>query len=214
MSFSPTSNNPANLDSLTGTFNLIMQKFSENWEGMLPARVIGYSAGPPPRVSVQPLISTVTTAGGIVSKAQIASLPVLIIGGGGFVIHFPLNVGDLGWILSADRDLANFLDTYEESTPNTARKHDFSSAIFIPDVMKGYNIASEDSGAIVIQSLSGNVKVSLTTSTATVSAPTVNIISGNVNLGSLGGAGVARIGDSVDPDTHIITGGSSTVFSG
>lgn len=214
MTYAPPSSNPADLDSLAGTFDLILEKFSQNIDGMLPAKVIGYTAGPPAMVSVQPLIAVVTTIGEVITRAQIASIPVLQLGGGGFVLHFPVQIGDLGWILSTDRDISNFLNTYTEATPNTSRKKDFSSALFVPDAMKNYTLASEDNASVVLQSINGTVKVSLSGTIATVSAPTVNVIADTVNLGSVAGSGVARIGDSVNPDTFLIQSGSSVVFSG
>lgn len=44
-----------------------------------------------------------------------------------------------------------------------------------------------------------------------VSAPEVDVISENVNLGGTGGQKVARVGDTVDLSTGIITSGSSKV---
>lgn len=48
---------------------------------------------------------------------------------------------------------------------------------------------------------------------ATVTADSVLVDADQVDLGGEGGDAVARIGDSVDPETHIITSGSSKVFA-
>lgn len=213
MSYAPPNIDPANLDTLTGAFEEIFKNLVHNTDGMLPAKVLSYSSGPPARAQVQPLISVVDTKGNYTIRANIASIPVLQLGGGGFFMNFPLKAGDLGWIFASDRDISLFLQYYNETIPNTARVKDFSSALFIPHLMTNYSIASEDANNLVIQSADGSVKVSLGTNLATVQAPTVNINgTGRVNLGGTsGGTGVARIGDAVSGG--VITGGSTKVFS-
>lgn len=54
-------------------------------------------------------------------------------------------------------------------------------------------------------------EIEVTCDTADVTADRVTIESDNVELGGSGGAAVARVGDSVDPATHVITSGSAKV---
>src|SRR5882762_5669644 len=157
----PPSRNLALDGTLIGLLTLFKDKLLQNMDDMLPAQVIAYDRTTN-RVQVQPLIVMVTTAGTQVARGQIASLPVLQIGGGRFVISVPLNTGDLGWIKANDRDITFFLQTYAQSAPNTARKHKFSDALFIPDsCMKGVTINAEDTNNLVIQNLDGTVRVSI-----------------------------------------------------
>jgi len=215
MSYAPPNIDPANLDTLTGAFNEVLKNMIQDWGGMLPASVTGYKAGPPSRVGVQIMIPVVDTNTGLTVRAQVASIPVFQYGGGGFIVNFPLNVGDLGWVIACDRDINLFLQYYNMQPPPTARIKDWSSALFVPHVMKGYSISDDDAGNLVIQSLNGSVKVSLGATIATVQAPTVNVNgTSRVNLaGTSGGAAVARIGDTVDLTTGLITSGSTKVFS-
>lgn len=157
----PPSQNPANADDFTGVLQLVLTKFLQGVDDMLPARVLAYD-----RVKniaqVQPLISMVTTLNEIVSRAQVAAVPVLQLGGGGFVLSFPVKSGDLGWLKSNDRDISLFKKTYASTPPNTQRKHSFQDAILIPDVMmQGVTIAGEDQGNAVFQNLNGTVKIAL-----------------------------------------------------
>ena len=173
---------PANTDTLVGAFREILNKMLQNTDGMLPAQVIAYeapTANSPARVSVQPLIQMITTAGDIVSRAQIAKLPVLQIGGGGFILNFPIQTGDFGWIMANDRDISIFLQTYAQAAPNTNRKKNFADAIFIPCTVRGYTIASGDAANATFQSLDGTVRVSLGSTTITLTAPNV-IINGTL----------------------------------
>jgi hypothetical protein len=166
---------PANLDSLTGAFREVFKKFMQGVDGMLPATVIAFDRGPPPRAQVQPEIMMVTTAGEILPRAQIASIPVLQFGGGGFVLSFNLKTGDKGWIVASDRDISNFLKTVASAAPNTYRMKNFADGLFIPDVMINYTLASEDAQNAVLQSLDGTVKISLGTDKIKIAAPTIEI---------------------------------------
>lgn len=205
------STDPANLDSVTGNFRDIFNQQMKYVHGMLPAKVIAYDAGPPSMVQVQPLMDVVTTDGTTVQRAAIASIPVVQLGGGGFVVSVPLNPGDLGWIFACDRDFALFMQSLSYSAPNTFRMKDFSSSIFIPAVLSGYNLSGGDAANFVIQSLDGTVKFSLGDGIANVVAPIVNVTGDTVNLAGSGGAKVARVGDSVVDG--LIATGSDKVFS-
>jgi hypothetical protein len=163
---------PANNESLAGTLQFAFYKLMQNTNGMLPAQVIAYKRETN-RVQVQLMIAVMTTQGAQVSRPQLASIPVLALGGGDFFINFNLKKGDLGWVLANDRDISLFLQTYQETAPNTGRVKNFADALFIPDVMKGYTIT--DTNAMVIQNLAGTVKITLSSDTINITAPNVNI---------------------------------------
>jgi hypothetical protein len=169
------SRNPANNGSLVGAINVAMEKRMQYTDNMLPARVIKYDRAAN-RVQVQPMIRLVSTSGDLISRGQIASVPVLQLAGGGFMLSFPLNPGDLGWIKSNDRDISLFLRGYTEQPPNTRRMHDFADSLFIPDVMTGYNIAGEDSGNAVLQNLDGSVKIALFEDKIKITAPDIEMV--------------------------------------
>lgn len=205
--------NPSNTEDLTGAFKHIFNKMLQRVDGMIPARIIAFDRATN-RASVQPLIKMLTTGGFVVSRAPLASVPVMQFGGGGFVMNYPFNQGDLGWIKANDRDISLFLQSYNEAQPNTIRIHNFSDGVFIPDVMKGWTIASEDSINAVIQNLSGTVKISLGANKVTITAPTivnncgvfeVNATSSftvNSPASAFNGGTVTNDGTSID-NTHI-----------
>ena len=167
---------PADNDSVLGTLRLVLRKFLAQTDDMLPARVIAYDRSTN-RANVQPMVQMVTTGGQKVSRAQVVSVPVLNVGGGGFVLSFPIQPGDLGWIKASDRDMSLFLQSYAEAFPNTGRMHTFSDGLFIPDVMTGWSIGEADTANAVLQSLDGSVKVSLGAAdiTLSVGAATVTL---------------------------------------
>lgn len=171
---SPPSINPTNMGSLTGVLGFVMMKFLQGVDDMLPAQIVSYDRTKN-RAQVQPLIPIVTTDNIQISRAALQSVPVIQLGGGGFTLNFPLQPGDVGFIKANDRDISLFMQSLKASAPNTARKHSFEDAVFIPAVLAGYTIAGGDANNAVIQSLDGSVKISLGANSIKVSAPTVTI---------------------------------------
>jgi hypothetical protein len=171
----PPSGNIANLHDLTSTLRLVLNKFLQDVDDMLPAKVIAYDRTSN-RAQVQPLITMVTTDNRRISRAPIASVPVFQMGGGGFVASFPIAPGDIGWIKASDRDISLFKASLKEAPPNTQRKHSFSDALFIPDTMfSGVTIAGEDVNNLVIQNKAGTVKVAWWSTFLKIIAPRVGI---------------------------------------
>lgn len=154
------SRDPADDGSLMGVFRQVLRKHLQATDDLLPARVIAFDRTAN-LVSVQPLIQVVSTDGQRISRPQIAAIPALQMGGGGFVLSFNLTPGDLGWIKASDRDISLFLQSFAETTPNSKRMHSFSDAVFIPDAMTGFVIPGEDVSNATLQSKDGTQRVSI-----------------------------------------------------
>jgi hypothetical protein len=188
---------PADEDSLTGAFRFILNKMLQDVNGMLPARVISYDRTTN-RAQVQPMIAVLTTDNSQISRAPIASVPVLNLGGGGILINFKIIPGDLGWILANDRDISLFLQSYGESKPNTNRKNNFSDSLFIPHVMTNYTIV-DDNELMVIQNLDGTVRIGILTDRVRITAPTglevVGPLAATGGITVTGGSGFQVTGD-------------------
>lgn len=164
----PPSRNPAFDDSLPGVFEVVLRKFLQNLDDMLPASVVAYDATAN-RVQVQPVISAVLTDGTILARAPLLSIPVQQIGGGGFVLRFPIKPGDLGFVKSNDRDISLFLQSLQTAVPNTARLHSFSDAVFLPMALAAITIGSGDSASVSLQTVNGLVRLSVGTMGALIS---------------------------------------------
>jgi len=154
------SRDPANDDSLLGMARQVLDKFLQQIDDCLPARVVSYDRTAN-RAMVVPLVKLLTTDNRQVGRAQIAAVPVMQFGGNGVALSFDLKAGDLGWIKANDRDISLILQAYKDNAPNTLRKHSFQDAVFIPDVMHGLTIAGEDAHNAVLQTLDGSVKVAI-----------------------------------------------------
>lgn len=156
----PPSRDPANAGDMVGVLQQVLRKFLQSVDNALPARVLSYDRDAK-RAQVQPLVRVMTTDGRQISRAPIASVPVMAFGGGDVVLSFNLVAGDLGWIHASDRDISLFLQNGQESAPNTLRMHSFDDAVFIPDVMRDYVITPEDAGNAVLQTRDGSVRIAL-----------------------------------------------------
>lgn len=178
----PPSMNLSNLEDPIGAIRLVLNKFLAGVDDMLPAQVISYDRQKNV-AQVQPLIVMVTTDDVQVKRAQIAAIPVLQMGGGGFVASFPIAAGDLGWIKANDRDISLFKQFHKSAAPNTQRKHSFSDAVFIPDtMMQGVVLNGEDTNNFVIQNKAGTVKISWWSNLLKIVAPRVGLgITPNAN---------------------------------
>lgn len=154
------SRDPANDESLLGMARQVLDKFLQQIDDCLPARVVSYDRTAN-RAMVVPLVKLLTTDNRQVGRAQIAAVPVMQFGGNGVALSFDLKAGDLGWIKANDRDISLILQAYKDNAPNTLRKHSFQDAVFIPDVMHGVTIDAEDAHNAVLQTLDGSVRVAI-----------------------------------------------------
>lgn len=173
---------PAHSGSLAGQMKQALRNFLMTVDDMLPARVVSYN-DQTNRADLQPLVMMGTTDGRKIPRAPVRGVPVLRIGGGGFFVRFPLKPGDFGWIKANDRDISLILQSQGgQDWPNTERLHSFSDAVFIPDTVRGWVIAGEDADAMVIQSMDGTTRISLSDGRVKVTAPTVEIDAASVNI--------------------------------
>lgn len=166
---------PADNDTLKGTFRTAFRKLMQGTDGMLPCKVIAATADRK-YVTVQPMVSVVATDGTVTQRAQITQVPVLQMGGGNYVLSFPVAADDLGWILANDRDISAYIQTSEATPPNTGRMQNFSDAVFIPDKARQWSLDGGDADAAVWQSLDGTIKVAVSEGSITLKHPTTVII--------------------------------------
>jgi hypothetical protein len=177
----------ANKGTLLGSFNFAIDKIIQGLDNRLPASIVSYDRATN-LAQIQILIPMVTTDGSVVSRSQVASVPVQMDGGGGVVISFPLVAGDMGWIEACDRDISLFLQTLEVTKPNTLRKWSFSDAKFTPNNFKALVVNIIDHDAAVISTLDGMIRISISpTLGVSITSPTVTINGGLTLTGNMTG---------------------------
>lgn len=148
---------------LAGALKAIIDKYMKSVDGMLPAVVVSYNRTTN-RATIAPAINMVLTNKEQLVRAQLANIPVLAIGGGDFVLTFPLKTGDTGWIEASDRDISTWLQGggKRRSNPNTERIHSFSDGRFIPDKLADFTLPAEAEGAVCLQNKAGTCAVIIT----------------------------------------------------
>lgn len=189
MTQAPPSIDPADLDSVNGMLRTVLRKFvMGEMDDALPAQVVAVDSRNSGMVTVRPLIDVLTTDGQRVPRGQVR-VPVLQIGGGGVMLSFPVQAGDLGWIKAADRDTSLFVQNGTAVPPNTLRYHSFGDGFFIPHIMREYVIDAADNGSAVLQTTDGTQKivigptgVKIKATNATVEATATVIASTTVNV--------------------------------
>ena len=181
------SRDPANDESLLGMARQVLDKFLQQIDDCLPARVVSYDRTAN-RAMVVPLVKLLTTDNRQIGRAQIAAVPVMQFGGNGVALSFDLKAGDLGWIKANDRDISLILQAYKDNAPNTLRKHSFQDAVFIPDVMRGVTINGEDAHNAVLQTLDGTVRVAIWPDRVKITKDAMHVEVGPVNITLSNGA--------------------------
>lgn len=162
---------PGEKDSLAAALAALFNMNGLRTDKLIPAEVVEYDRANN-KATVQPMIMIIDVSDNTRQRNQIAEVPVMSLGGGGFHINFPLKQGDLGWILAADRDISQFLQGLSMAAPNTLRKHSFADSWFIPDVFRKYTINAADADAMVIQSTDGTTRISISEGVINITAPT------------------------------------------
>lgn len=152
------SRRPGEDEDASGAIGFLLKKAMQRMNNQLPARIVSYNRDTN-RAQVEILYQVTMTNGATFQLQAPVQVPVIQIGGGGMVLNFPLNNGDLGWIKASDRDMSLFLQSYDAERGNTERMHSFEDGVFYPDVMKGWAI--DDQAAAVLQTLDGGTAIAL-----------------------------------------------------
>lgn len=189
--------------SLPGGFSAALRSFFLNeFEGMLPAKVVSYDDASN-RAVIKPLVMMGTTGGGKVSRAQVPNIPVYRFGGGGFFMRFPVKAGDFGWLKANDRDISLIFQRGGlEDWPNTTRLHKFSDAMFFPDTFKEWVIDGANADKAVWQSMSGDTLIGLGQEDITLKIGSVSIILTAAGVDIISPPGTLRHNGINVGDTH------------
>lgn len=192
----------------------ILRKLVQSTDGMLPATVIAADAQRQ-FVTVQPAVKVLGVDGTVTDRAKIARVPIFNIGAGGWVLSFPINPGDLGWIIASDRDISLFIQASAATAPNTNRLHSFEDGLFIPDAARKFTLSSDDTADAVWQSYDHTIRIVLGADKIKIIHPTkVEVTSPLVTMsgdlmvtGTITGA-VDTLGGGKSLKTHAHSGGT------
>jgi hypothetical protein len=222
----------------------IIDKIAQSLRVALPGIVQSFDPGPPATVSVLVATDEWVTAGqqfwqtqpgftgpapnpnilsiksGPVTLPLLQDVPVVTLGGGGWTLTFPIQVGDECLVIFTDTPLDVWLQNGGTgNAPISQRRHSLSDAVAIvgwrstPRGLANYSTTSAQ-----LRNNDGSVVIDLTTDQATITAPKVVVnttgdtditAGGDVNVQSSGKTSVQAAGD-VDIKS---TGGNVNVTS-
>lgn len=219
---SPNNQGPQDLGGLGEALSKILANVAMKIENAIPVKVVSYDRVQNTAI-VHPQIQFVIRGGDSgfdpthVQRAHVGPVPVFAAGAGAYVINFPVMAGDLGWLVANDRDITNFLESLNESAPNTYRTHSFNDGVMFPDIIRNFDTTGED-GNMVIQSVDGTVKISLGQERILVKHPTKVIVdapdsefTGNVKIDQqLEVVGNAKFDANVDIEGTLMNGVNMT----
>lgn len=180
---------PANLESLAGVIREVLAEFARGFECCMPAVVVSYDRAKHEAV-VQPAVNMVVSGGGQIERAPVA-VTVWRFMCGGFLVDLPINAGDTGWLVAADRDTSNVKASQGVAKPNTYETHKYSAGFFIPDKFGSISLAGEDAGNMVFQNAAGTEKISIGASSTKITSAALTItcplttFTGDIKVGSI-----------------------------
>lgn len=144
--------NPS-LDSATGA---VVGDAVKKMRTAMPARIVSFDPRAQTAV-VQPLTRLVKSDGAGVDLPPLGDVPVQFPEGGGFAFTFPLEDGDEGMLVIADRCIDGWWQSGQPSDPMDFRMHDLSDGMFIPGINAVPNaIPAFDMNAIVMRKFDGS----------------------------------------------------------
>lgn len=165
----------------------------------------------PPTIDMQPMVHQINGLDQVEPHGVIYGVPCFRLGRGNCAVIMDPKVGDIGLAIFASHDISTVKATGKVGPPGSRRRFDWADALYFGAFLSGTitrYIQFTDSAINVVDPTAINV----TAPTVTVNASTKAVVnSPEVDLGGTGGAAVARVGDTVNLSTGLITSGSSKV---
>lgn len=161
--------NPVAEESSAVAFEYVADNLLKQTNTCIPAIVEEYDREKNV-VTVQPAISEAIAGGKYIERAQL-KVPVFQPAGGGFVLSFPLQKGDTGWLIACDRDISLFKQQKTKINPNTYRTHSFEDSFFIPDFVNGFKPDKDMKDCLVLSRVDKTSKL-------IIGKDSINLLSG------------------------------------
>ena len=202
----------------------------------MPCEVVRYNSKRQ-MVDVRIVQPEIDLAGNNIPMPVITNIPVSFVRCGNSHITHPINKGDTGFIIFADRDISSWVETNNKSVVDSARTHSMQDSYFVPGIVGGGNSANPNdveikynnttihlrkNGDVDINTpskvnINASSEVNVTTNKLTVNAPN-SYFNGNVFVSQLlttggfvsngtSGAGVAQFAGSINVTNEVTADG-------
>lgn len=144
---------PPDLRALLDTFKV---EIFANFNSAKVGTIAAFDATSGPKASVQ-ISSEVPVNGEQLAYPLLTDCPVVVFGGGGGALTFPIAAGDPCVVLFNDFDLDVWFTTGNASAPNSARAHSLSDGIVLVGVHNLANKIADYSGNTVQLKFNGAI---------------------------------------------------------
>ena len=175
----------------------------------MPCEVVRYNAKRQ-MVDVRIVQPEIDLAGNNIPMPVITNIPVSFVRCGNSHITHPINKGDTGFIIFADRDISSWVETNNTSVVDSARTHSMQDSYFVPGIVGGGNNANPNDVEIKYNNTTihlrknGDVDIN-TPSKVNVNASNVIINSETTNNGNV------QINGNLTVSQMLTTGGFTSL---
>jgi len=201
---------PTNGSDVSRSMFLVRQEIA-SVRTMIPVKVIavkGGGVGAPPTVNVKPLVNQIDGQGNSTEHGTVFNIPVSRLqGGGNAIINDPI-VGDIGYIMVADRDISSVkANAGKQSNPGSFRRFNFADSVYVGAILNSGTPAQYvhfTSDGIEISDKHGN-KITMASSGINITAPAGINLNGLVidtNGRATGPSDIIANGISLDSHVH------------
>lgn len=102
----------------------------------MPCEVVRYNSKRQ-MVDVRVVQPEIDLTGNNIPMPVITNIPVSFVRCGNSHITHPINKGDTGFIIFADRDISSWVETNNKSVVDSARTHSMQDSYFVPGIVGG-----------------------------------------------------------------------------
>lgn len=175
----------------------------------MPCEVVRYNSKRQ-MVDVRIVQPEIDLAGNNIPMPVITNIPVSFVRCGNSHITHPINKGDTGFIIFADRDISSWVETNNTSVVDSARTHSMQDSYFVPGIVGGGNNANPNDVEIKYNNTTihlrknGDVDIN-TPSKVNVNASNVIINSETTNNGNV------QINGNLTVSQMLTTGGFTSL---
>ncbi len=124
------------VDNLSELIKRTMIQTMRQLRVSMPCEVVRYNSKRQ-MVDVRIVQPEIDLAGNNIPMPVITNIPVSFVRCGNSHITHPINKGDTGFIIFADRDISSWVETNNTSVVDSARTHSMQDSYFIPGIVGG-----------------------------------------------------------------------------
>lgn len=219
MEFKSVSSTPrvsiAELDSRTSFLDGLMERFLDSVKVTLPCKVMEYDRETHV-ATLKVIVNSKLLDGQIIEGCEISQITLRRLCAGGFLIDFPINVGDTGWLIATDRDATLAKEISDSALVASPFNNSYSSGLFIPDAWGSdskLGISGVPDGKLTIQTKDGSQQIAIGSDGIEISATTLSITADSTTIQgplSVTGGITGANGITLEGHTHTDSMGGTT----